>query len=193
MTDDNRAFCTSCGALLSSDSVFCQECGSPVAEPDRIYSEGPGLTPETFNRYQQDFLMAKAESRLKRVRFLMVGYMILGTIIALSGLFYEQLLNSLPLDDPTFESLLGENYYDEMYAMVDQMWQLGIVFIASVLLILGSLVLSSMRRHHLFATGLCAIGSVALFFSMSPDGIIFAIIGLIVTYFLYTTKVAFID
>ncbi len=193
MTDDNRAFCTSCGALLPPDSVFCQECGSPVAKSDGMYSEEPGLTHDTFNRYQQSFLMAKAESRLKRVRFLMIGYLILGTIIALSGLFYEQLLNSLPIDDPAFESILGENYYDEMYAMVDQMWQLGIVFIASVLLVLGSLILSSMKRHHSIAIGLCAIGSVALFFSNSLDGILFAIIGLIVTYLLYTTKIAFID
>lgn len=193
MTSNDRAFCTNCGADLPPDSVFCQECGSPVSEPDRMFSEGPEYVPATYNRHQDVYGLAKAESRLRIIRFLMIGYILLGAVIAASGLFFGQLLESLPIDDPMYISLLGEDYYEDMLSMVEPMKYLGMVFAASILMILGSLVLCFMRRHYTYALILSAAGSVVLALSMSLDSVLLVIIGLFVTYLLYTAKPAFTD
>ena len=160
MTGTDRAFCTSCGADLPPDSAFCQECGSPVSGPDRMYSEGPGYVPGTVGRHQDSYASAKADSRLRMIRFLMIGYILIGAIIAATGLFFETFVEYIPLNDPTYESLLGEDYYDLMLSMVGPMKYLGMVFAASILMILGSLILGFMRRHHLIALILCGAGSV---------------------------------
>ncbi len=193
MTDTDRAFCTSCGALLHPDSTFCQECGSPVSGPDKIYSEGPGYVPRTFDRHQQTYIMMKAENRLRLIRFLMIGYLIIGSLVAIAGIFYESFLESIPLNDPDYEKLLGPNYYDDMLALTGYMNQLGMIFALSVLMILGSLILNFMKRHHTISLALCAFGSLVLLFTLSLDSALFTIIGLGVAYLLYTAKAAFID
>ncbi|MGI6472503.1 MAG: zinc ribbon domain-containing protein [Candidatus Methanomethylophilaceae archaeon] len=185
MTEDNKAFCTSCGALLPPDSTFCQECGSPVGGSDYV--------PVTFERYQEGYAVAKAGSRLKMIYFLMAGYMIIGIIIAITGMYFEQFVESLPSDDPTYIEILGENYYNDLLALVGSMELIGTLFLISVLVILGSLVLSIMKRYHRVAVILCAAGSLVLLFTMSIDGIIFTVIGLGVTYLLYTTSAVFTD
>ena len=70
MTNEQKAFCTQCGAPLEQGSVFCSECGNHVTEPDPIYNSGPNHIPNSNFVYGSDNLAkTKANGRIDKIYF----------------------------------------------------------------------------------------------------------------------------
>lgn len=202
MTEDTKAFCTKCGASIPLDSQFCSECGNPVDQPDIMYSQGssysensgyPGYSADPYG--MSNFMKAKAERRLTFIYILLIGYIIIGAFSAVFGFSYDSLLRIIE-SDPALLDSLGQSNYDMLVSLKDVMFLIGIVFLISTLSVLVSLILSIMKRMHIVAVAACAIGSlvtVTMLFLGIIDGVFLVLIGLAVTYLLYTTKPAFID
>lgn len=199
MNEDMKAFCTKCGASLPPDSQFCSECGNPVDQPDMMYNYGQSRS--TGSGYPTDqygissLAQAKAEGRLTWIYILLIGYIIIGTFSALGGLSYEYFLNIIE-SDPELINTIGQSNYDMLVSLKEVMFLVGIVLLISVISVLASLILSIMKRMHKVAVAACAMGSLVTLV-MIPfgiiDGIILVLIGLTVTYVLYTTGPAFVD
>ncbi|MGE0015349.1 MAG: zinc-ribbon domain-containing protein [Candidatus Methanomethylophilaceae archaeon] len=191
MVENTQEFCTHCGAKLETGSAFCPECGNPVEGSDYLYRSGPESANYVYG--VQDADKARANKRLTWIYFLLMGYVILGSITAIVGMSFGALVE-ITESDPDFIAALAEYGLTvaDLSAMVDPMFMLGLLFAVSVALVTVSFVLCILRRKHLFALILCAAGSVIPVFS-AEDGIIFMAIGLLVTYFLYTAKPAFED
>jgi hypothetical protein len=191
MVENTQEFCTHCGAKLETGSAFCQECGNPVEGSDYLYRSGPESANYVYG--VQDADKAKAKKRLTWIYFLLVGYVIVGSITAIVGMSFGALVDMM-LEDPDFVASLAEYGLTagDLSAMVGPMFMLGLLFIVSVVLVAISFVLCILKRKHMFALVLCAAGSVVPVFS-GADGILFMAVGLLVTYFLYTVKPAFED
>jgi len=188
MTDKTGKFCTRCGAPAQPDSAFCQECGNPIEGVDSTYTNRPGYVPPTFNGYYQNVVVFQAERRLKFVKILSVVYLLLGLFMAFFGIFIDTFIDAIS-QNPDMMASLGTEMYDELVASAGLIYRSGVIFAVSSLLVLGSLILSIMKKYHMVAVLLCAIGSLILF--LMSDGLLLAPIGLIVTYLLFTSKQAF--
>lgn len=198
MTNEQKAFCTQCGAPLEQGSVFCSECGNHVTEPDPIYNSGPNHIPNSNFVYGSDNLAkTKANGRMIWIYILLIGYIFIGTILASTGILFERLMEVVGSDPSLIDMLESSGVtYEYMLSMTDAMFTFGILVGVSVILVIMSLILCIMKTKHKIAVILCAAGSLVLigtFFSGMSDGVFFGIIGLLVTYMLYTTKPAFID
>ncbi len=202
MTEDTKAFCTKCGASIPPDSQFCSECGNPVDRPDMMYSQGSGYSGNSgYPGYSTDsygmsnLIKARAERRLTFVNILLIGYVIMGILSAILGFSYDSILRVIE-SDPALIDMISPEDYDMLVSLKDVMFVIGVVFLISALSVLVSLILSIMKRMHMAAVAACAIGSLVtvtmLLFGVM-DGVFLVLIGLAVTYLLYTTKPAFID
>ncbi|HKM14009.1 MAG TPA: zinc-ribbon domain-containing protein [Candidatus Methanomethylophilaceae archaeon] len=198
MTNEQKAFCTQCGASLDPGSAFCSECGNNVAEPDHIYNSGPNQAPNSNFVYgSSDIAKTKAESRMIFIYILMVGYLFIGLLLASTGILYDQLMEIIGSDPALIDMIESSGVsYADMVLLTDAMLTFGILVAVSVALVMVSLVLSVMKTKHKIAVIFSAAGSFVLivtYLSGISDGIFLGIIGLIVTYLLYLTKPAFID
>lgn len=198
MSDKQKEFCTQCGASLEPDSTFCSECGNNVAEPDLIYNSGIGHVSNTDFVYgSNDIAKTRAESRMIWIYILMVGYLFIGVMLASTGILYERIMDIIGSDPALIEIIESSGVsYEYMASQSDAMFKFGILVAVSVVLVMISFIMSIMKTKHNLAVILCAAGSIILigtYFSGVSDGIFLGIIGLLVTYMLYTTKPAFID
>ncbi len=198
MSDKQKEFCTQCGASLEPDSTFCSECGNNVAEPDLIYNSGIGHVSNTDFVYgSNDIAKTRAESRMIWIYILMVGYLFIGVMLASTGILYERIMDIIGSDPALIEIIESSGVsYEYMASQSDAMFKFGILVAVSVVLVMISFIMSIMKTKHNLAVILCAAGSIILigtYFSGMSDGIFLGIIGLLVTYMLYTTKPAFID
>lgn len=191
MVDNTQEFCTHCGAKLETGSAFCPECGNPVEGSDYVYRSGPESANYVYGVQEAD--KTKAKKRLTWIYFLLVGYVISGSVMAIVGMSFGALVGAME-SDPDFIAALAELGFTvaDIYAMIDPMFTLGLLFAVSVALVAVSFVLCILKRKYLLAVILCAAGSIIPVFS-GVDGVLFAAIGLLVTYFLYTVKPAFED
>lgn len=197
MTNDQKAFCTQCGATLEPDSVFCSECGNNVAEPDPIYNSGPDALNAGLVYGSDDIAKTKATGRMMWIYILLIGYLLIGLILAFTGILYDYFVGVIGSDPALIEIVESSGIsYDYMVSLTDAMFTFGILTAVSVVLVAMSLILCIMKTKHMAAVILCAAGSLVLmgsYLSGIQDGIFLGFIGLLVTYFLYTTGPAFLD
>ncbi len=198
MTNEQKEFCTQCGASIEPNSVFCSECGNNVAEPDSIYNSGPDHALDTNFVYgSKDMRKIRAESRMIWIYILMVGYLFIGLMLASTGIMYERIVEIIG-SDPALIDIVESSGLDYAYmvSLSGAMFTFGVLVAVSVVLVMISFILSVLKTKHNLAVILCAAGSIVLFgtyISGLTDGIFLGIIGLLVTYMLHITKPAFID
>lgn len=198
MSNDQKAFCTQCGASLEPGSAFCSECGNNVAKFDPIYDSGPDYVHNSSFVYgSNDVAKTKANGRMIWIYILLIGYLFIGLILSSTGILYEHLMEIIGSDPVLIDMLESSGVsYAFMVSQTDAMFTFGILVAVSVVFVLSSLLLCFSKRKHKIAIILCAAGALVLvgsYFSGISDGMFLGVIGLLVTYLLYTTEPAFED
>lgn len=182
MTDmnDDKRFCTACGALLPAGATFCPECGAGTDGSSNPYAgrAQPYRAPQS-----QGGSIAKT---------LLLVYGVLAIVMAIAFLY-----NGIVLNEAMYNEMM-QMYWDmgiEMPAWDDfiktQMMAAGAFMIMSALAALASYWFCKKRGPKKNAVMSCAIASVLVLGMMDVTAIIMLIIGCLVTYMLYKDNTGF--
>ena len=203
--DEFTGFCSKCGAKIHESADFCPECGNPM-------HGGTSSTAATFNgstvggSYSAPLDKRAADSRLMWVMVLTAIF----AIFAIAGGAYsafgiDSLIQMLK------DALGTEGWTDFLNSMEitesefhDYFMNSGYISIVSGVLVAITLVFVAIRKNWKIAVVTCALGSISCFFilavtpsSMMASSVFSAslqfVIGMIVTYLIYKSKVAFLN
>lgn len=180
MTEENR-FCVRCGARLPEGAEFCPECGASV---------GGGGNPYVS---QQPYQPRQSTAMPRMTTYILI-YGVLAVIFGLISLYTGATLN-----EADWNSMI--DMYEEMgFAGVLPAWD---DFFRTQMLVAGAcMVLSGacafagywfcrQRGPRMYVVVACAVASVLTLGMMDVTSVILLIVGLFVTYMVYTDKTGF--
>ena len=195
-------FCSKCGAKIYESADFCPECGNST--------HGGASTAATFNGStvggsdSASLDKRAADSRLMWVMVLTAIF----AIFAIAGGAYsafgvDSLIQMLK------DALGTDGWTDFLNSMGitetefhDYVMNSGYVSLVSGILVAISFVFVAIRKNWMIAVAACALGSISCFFiiAVTPSSMMGSsafsaslqfVIGMIVTYLIYKSKVAF--
>ncbi|MFA6710745.1 MAG: zinc-ribbon domain-containing protein [Candidatus Methanomethylophilaceae archaeon] len=201
MSEDGfTGFCSKCGAKIHESADFCPECGNPVHGGVAAASTfggpavgGPDMTDKKA-----------ADSRLMWVTVLTAIFAIFAII---GGIYSVVGIDSMI---QMFKDALGTDGWTQFLSDMgmtetqfhDYVVNSGYVSITSGAIVAITLILVVIRKNWMIAVATCALGSVSCFFALAvvPSEMVSStafsaalqfVIGMIVTYMIYKSKVAF--
>lgn len=178
--NDEKKFCTACGAMLPDGAEFCPACGAGVdghANPYTVRSN-----PYSTNQ-------ARSGSVAKT---LLLIYGVLAIIMAIAFLYNGYILNeSMYNEMMQMYSDMGINVPAWNDFMKTQMMVAGAFMLMSGITALISYWYCKNRGPKKYAVIWCAVASVLVLGMMDITAIIFLIVGLLVTYMIYNDKTGF--
>ena len=201
MSEDGfTGFCSKCGAKVHESADFCPECGNPVHGGTAAASTFSGSVVGGSDSTDKK----SAESRLMWVTVLTAIFAIFAII---SGVYsvagVDSMINMLKdtLGADGWVQFLSDMGVTEAQ-FHDYILNSGYIMIVSGAIVAVTLALVVIRKYWMIAVATCALGSISCFFvlavipsSMVASGAFSAalqfVIGMIVTYLIYKSKVAF--
>lgn len=178
--NDERKFCTSCGAMLPAGAEFCPECGAGVGGNARSYA---GRT------------YANTSGRIPGVNIakpLLLIYGVLAIIMAVTFLY-----NGYILDEALYNEIV-DMYLDMGVQMPPwddfnktQMMVAGAFMLTSAVIALMSYWFCKNRGPKRNAVVSCAVASLLVLGVMDVTAVIMLVIGFIVTYMIYKDDASF--
>ncbi|MFA7150176.1 MAG: zinc-ribbon domain-containing protein [Candidatus Methanomethylophilaceae archaeon] len=172
----STAFCTKCGTKLRESAAFCPECGAPVA--------GGSVVQSVRNEINDSCERKAMTERLMWVSIFLGIFVLFSVVIGAYCAFDVNVIMETLKSDPDVWSELLTHYTETEIRN-------AFVLVGYYVLLAGvvgavSLILCVTKRFWIVALVTCAAASIL----MLPT-IIGPIIGLIVSYLLYTAKPAF--
>lgn len=174
MDEENKAFCTQCGAILPEGAQYCPKCSA------QCNTDSP-------NNEVKAHLDAVAESRLSTTQTFVLIYVV---IAALWGII--MLITAVSLTSEMWDEVVRtvEAQGTEMPWTLDTfktyVYIIGVCELVSAAFAFISYYNIKRRSNYTFALVACLIAAVT-----SASGIITLIIGLYMTYRIYTSKQCF--
>jgi predicted RNA-binding Zn-ribbon protein involved in translation (DUF1610 family) len=188
--DTNQAFCTQCGAMLEANDTFCPKCGAQVAEADSTYRGK--AAPQGYAYGNMSLEKSRAESKTSKVMILSGIYLVFAVIMIIGCFSFGSAVQVFE-ENPELLDDMGLTMEDVL-ALADVMAFVGYIFLASLVMIIIGMYFVHKKENFTVSVVLYALGSAVLFGAAAIGGLsemILAIIGLLVTYLLYTAKPAF--
>lgn len=181
MSDEvSIGFCTHCGARLQESVTFCPECGVPIA--------GASNDGVQKNAFIEDSKVAEARRRLVWITVMLglftAAVLVIGTYMAFGA---QTIIDTIKVDPKMWESLIAQTGWNE--SMIhDALVMAGYYFIAGGVLGAISTICCGIRRIWYVAFISSLFASLLMW-----STVIGLIVGLLVTYMLYTSRSAFLD
>lgn len=175
MDEENKAFCTQCGAILPEGAMYCPKCSAQCNSD----LPNPGNGARSFD--------AVAESRLSTTQTFIIIYVVIAAIWGIIMLVSAASVTTEMWDEivRTVEEQ-GQEMPWTLDTMKTYMYALGACEIISAAFAYFSYYNIKNRSNYTYALIGCLIATVT-----SVAGIITFIIGLYMTYRIYTSKQCF--
>ncbi|MBR2254320.1 MAG: zinc-ribbon domain-containing protein [Candidatus Methanomethylophilaceae archaeon] len=189
MSDEERRFCVACGALLPPGAEFCPECRHPVnGGPREPYSDG-------FSRpvpSKDDLGWVVTMILLYSIVAVLGGLMFMLTYAALTPEMIDQVVEMIP-----------EVNVEDIDSIKNLCLAVGVVFLISGALAFIAEYTTRRRTNANLAIASCALSSVSVFGIISADVatlgvvsdvllcIVLCVVGLFMTYKIYSNRLAF--
>lgn len=172
----STGFCTRCGTKLRESAAFCPECGAPVA--------GGSVVQSVRNEINDSCERKAMTERLMWVSIFLGIFVLFSVVIGAYCAFdVDAIMEALKSDPDVWSEVLTQ--------FTETQVRSSLVLVGYYVLLAGvvgavSLVLCVTKRHWIVALVTCVAASII----MLPT-VLGLMIGLIVSYLLYTAKPAF--
>jgi predicted nucleic acid-binding Zn ribbon protein len=173
---ESMEFCSKCGAKLRDSAVFCPECGAPIA--------GGSVVQSVRNEINDSYKKKAMTERLMWISIFLGVFVFFSVIMgAYCALDVNAIIDALKSDPEVWAEVL--TYYTE--AEIRSAFVFGGYYLLSAGIVGAiSLVFCIIKKFWIIALIMCLLASLI----MLPTVLGF-VIGLVVTYLLYTAKPAF--
>ncbi len=160
--DDDKMFCTQCGAVMGEGDQFCPSCGAKADGAPNPYRESPA---------------SRDSESLNTTRILILLYGIFASVFGILALAGSTMLNDPSMQQAMIDAGFNVNMNDLAATVALE----SVVLLASGLCAIVSSYFVGKRTNYTLALVLC-IAASALSLIMFPIGIVTLLVGLYVAY-----------
>lgn len=169
-------FCMECGAKIEGDVQFCPSCGAELKKQAEVVAAAQAKPAKDL------------DGRRSLVLFLLAAYAIPVCIVSVVIVAMGGQMADIIWENADARQAMIDAGYATKQALIDALTLSGGLMLASGACVAVSFFMTLIRKMWILALILCVAGSI-----LSYSSIIGLVIGLIVSYLVYTLKPTFID